>query len=701
MRFSNWSEDSMVKLKYKLFGLIFALIMVMSLTNYQLLTQSFQVIQIKRLESAEALLGKSLAQKIYRLVIEGQKEAVVATLFREKDLRETKLKYLVVNNRKGELFAHTYLTELPLDIYSLRNDFTSNQEYRIEDLLAARLGVYNIGVPIREGIIQVGTLHVGIDAEFISDAASPMKRASTKTLLFGLVIVMVGGILAFLASFAITSSLTKLEVWAARLSKGEYDADIDIRSNDEIGRLARSFLKMRDNIQQAHGQLELQNLNLEETVQLRTRELEQNYVQLKKLHVDLEEQRKNLKIVFSAMNYPLFVVNLDYTIVMMNDETKRRIDTGDPGPYKCHVLSHGSAEPCDSKDHQCPLPLVVETKKPVFLEHDHITENGEVVTVEVRAFPIFDEEGNVVQVVESCIDISEKKKAEEEKLRLERELSKAHKLEAIGTLAAGVAHEINTPIQFIGDNTLFSEEAAANLFEIIASYRQLIEKISEGSGEDVSEALAQIDEDGDLEYLRDELPKALTQTKDGVDHVANIVKAMKDFSHTSSSDEMQPEDLNRAIETTLIISRNEWKYVADMELDLDSDLPLVMCRIGEIKQVLLNLIINAAHTIGEKVADTNDKGVIKVTSSIEETSVKVSVGDSGMGIAEVHKERIFDPFYTTKEVRKGTGQGLSVAYQIVVDKHGGKLWFDTVPGEGSTFHLLLHIDNATHTSQTT
>lgn len=681
-----------MKIQYKLSVLIFLLILVSSVTNYQLLIQTFQTLQIKRLESAEALLGKTLAQKMYRMVIENQKEATVALLFKEKILREKKLRYLVVTDRQGELFAHTYLSDVPQDVLNLRNDFEVEQQYRIEDLLQSNLGIFNIGVPIREGIIQVGTLHIGIDKGFIDEAISPLKRASKQTLVFGLFVVVVGAAMAYLASYAITSSLTKLSEWAFKLSKGDYSAEIDIKANDEVGHLASSFLQMRDKIQDAHTKLERQNLNLEELVRERTRELEGNYEQLKELHADLDEQRKNLKVVFSAMKHPLYVINRDYTIAMMNDQAKRLLRADMPYPPTCHALSHRSEKPCQLEDHPCPLPIVTETKQPVILEHVHYDQNGEEIIVEVRAYPIFDENKNVIQMLEACSDITEKKKAEEEKLHLERELNRASKLQSIGTLAAGVAHEINTPIQFIGDNTLFAEDASADLFEAISRYKALLEQIS-GDGVNIEQRIKQIDDDCDLEYLQDELPRALAQTKDGIDHVSKIVNAMKDFAHAGSETEMQYEDLNMALETTLTISKNEWKYIAELDKNLEATLPAVRCNIGEIKQVLLNLIVNAAHAIGAKCGNSGNKGRIGVTSCKEDDKVRISISDSGTGIDDVHKEHIFDPFYTTKEVRKGSGQGLSVAYQIIVEKHGGELWFETEMGVGSTFHVTLSIEN--------
>ena len=284
-----------MKLKYKLSAIIFSLILLVSVTNYQLITQTFQTLLIKRLESAEAVLGKSLAQKLFRQIIEGEKDKVVAILFKEKNLREKKLAYLVVNDRDGNVFSHTYLAEIPEAITTLNNSFSSEDEYRIDDFLESELAVYDIGVPIREGIIQVGTLHIGIDRDFIAETVSPLKKASEKLLLFGLVIIIVGGALAFAFSFAITQSLTRLQLLAESISQGNYDVEIDVKGHDEVGLLAKSFGHMRNEIRRAQQQLEQQNLNLEKTVTARTEELATNNVKLTEVNNDLDEQRKSLK----------------------------------------------------------------------------------------------------------------------------------------------------------------------------------------------------------------------------------------------------------------------------------------------------------------------------------------------------------------------------------------------------------------------
>lgn len=279
-----------------------------------------------------------------------------------------------------------------------------------------------------------------------------------------------------------------------------------------------------------------------------------------------------------------------------------------------------------------------------------------------------------------------------EKHAIDEQLRSAQKMEAIGQLAAGIAHEINTPIQYVGDNTHFfkdSWEQAANTLELAQRLRNSIE-----TGQRDASACAAFDasiKSADLSYLCEEVPKAIDQTLDGIERVAKIVRAMKEFSHPGSEDK-QAVDLNKAVEATVTIARNEWKYVADVELQLDPDLPLVPCLVGEINQVLLNLLVNAAHAIGDLQQNgENEKGTITISTLRDGPSIEVRIKDSGAGIPEHIRDKVFDPFFTTKEVGKGTGQGLTLAQTVVVKKHAGRIWFDTEPGKGTTFFVRLPV----------
>ena len=275
---------------------------------------------------------------------------------------------------------------------------------------------------------------------------------------------------------------------------------------------------------------------------------------------------------------------------------------------------------------------------------------------------------------------------------LETQIVHAQKMESIGQLAAGIAHEINTPIQYIGDNARFLEEGFGALSSLLTRFQQLL--IGSEAGPAPPEVVAEVEVitgEADLEYLLEEMPKAISQSLDGVARVSRIVQAMKHFSHPGTT-EKTPVDINRTIDSTLTVARNEWKYAADVSTDFDPELPLVPCLPGDFSQVILNLIVNAAHAIADVVKDSGDKGLILLSTRREGDWAEIRIKDTGTGIPTAARSRIFDPFFTTKEVGKGTGQGLSIAHSIIVEKHGGEISFDTETGKGTTFLLRLPLE---------
>jgi two-component system, NtrC family, sensor kinase len=283
-----------------------------------------------------------------------------------------------------------------------------------------------------------------------------------------------------------------------------------------------------------------------------------------------------------------------------------------------------------------------------------------------------------------------------EKMALEQELRQAQKLEAIGQLAAGIAHEINTPIQYIGDNTSFLQEAFTDLNGLLTRFVDYLAGMdaAEKHNEEIS-ALVKLTEETDLEYLVEEIPTALEQSMEGVQRVSKIVQAMREFSHPGTDKKVEV-DLNKSLESTITVARNEWKYVAEMETKFADDLPMVPCFPGEMNQVFLNLIINAAHAIGDVTDEgRGGKGKISISTHTEDDSVGVHIGDSGSGIPIEVQDRIFDPFFTTKAVGKGTGQGLAIAHAVVVEKHNGSIRFETAKGQGTTFIIKLPLTFST------
>jgi PAS domain S-box-containing protein len=283
-----------------------------------------------------------------------------------------------------------------------------------------------------------------------------------------------------------------------------------------------------------------------------------------------------------------------------------------------------------------------------------------------------------------CTDITDRR-------LLESQITQNQKLESIGELAAGVAHELNTPIQFVGDNVRFLDSAFAGLLGVVRACVDLRRAVSAGP---VDEALlVEIDKAmaaADLDYLGDEIPRAISQTLEGITRVATIVRALKEFAHPDRKEKVAA-DLNQALRSTLIVARNEVKYVADVETDFH-ELPLVSCWPGEISQVFLNVIVNAAHAIADVVAGTEEKGLIRVQTRREGDTAVIAISDTGGGIPDAIAGKVFDPFFTTKEIGRGTGQGLAIA-RGVVTKHGGSLTFDAEAGRGTTFFIRIPIND--------
>ena len=317
------------------------------------------------------------------------------------------------------------------------------------------------------------------------------------------------------------------------------------------------------------------------------------------------------------------------------------------------------------------------------VESVRMRKDGNLVPVLISYSPVRDGSGKVVSTCSIGVDITERK-------RLEQQLAQAQKLESIGQLAAGIAHEINTPIQYVGDNIRFLRDSFARLEQLFEGYDRLVASVRETIPE--AGFLADVERLANatrVRYLRAEIPKSIEDSLDGAGRVADIVRAMKEFSHPGS-EEKRLLDVNRAIESTVRVSRNEWKYVADLKLDLDPDLPAVPCLPGELNQVILNLIVNAAHAIADVAAEKpGAKGVITVSTCRDGEWVEIRVRDTGTGIPEDVQSSIFNPFFTTKGVGKGTGQGLAIAHAVVVQKHGGTISFETATGAGTTFKIRL------------
>jgi signal transduction histidine kinase len=328
------------------------------------------------------------------------------------------------------------------------------------------------------------------------------------------------------------------------------------------------------------------------------------------------------------------------------------------------------------------LPGTFETSCSVVTADDRVLELRWTVACEIRNEMRF-MRGLMIDVTEAG--------------RLVREMAQGQKLESVGRIAAGVAHEINTSVQFISDSVRFVRHALKDVPHALAAYRGLTAGVLLGRDMTAAaKAAAETDEAADVDYFLKNAPEALDRALEGIDRVGSIVRSMTEFAHPDSRT-MADVDINRAIKTTLNMARNEYKAVADVDTDF-GDIPRVHCHAGDVNQVVLNLLLNAAHAIGDLVEGTSNKGRITVRTRAMGDYVEISISDTGPGIPESVRARIFEPFVTTKEVGRGTGQGLALSRGLVVEKLKGSLHFETETGKGTTFFIRLPASDAATTA---
>jgi len=337
-------------------------------------------------------------------------------------------------------------------------------------------------------------------------------------------------------------------------------------------------------------------------------------------------------------------------------------------------------------------PLLQNPSKALNFETIHRHKDGHDIPVEIQLqyVTIDQSQGRFVAVVR---DISKRKEAEAEKEMLQAQMLHSQKLESVGQLAAGIAHEINTPAQFLGTNMEFLAESFQDVESLITQYQTFLQGVKDGKNDQaVLTAFEEKVEELDWDYLVEEIPLTIKQSREGVERVSKIVRAMKEFSHPGSK-EKAPVNINDIINTTMTVASNEWKYVAEMETNLSTDLPSVTCLADEMGQVFLNILVNAAHAIADSLGENpeGEKGLISISSCRNGEWIEICIRDNGKGMPASVREHIFDPFFTTKEMGKGTGQGLAIAHSVVTAKHQGELICESEEGSGASFTIRLPI----------
>ena len=451
---------------------------------------------------------------------------------------------------------------------------------------------------------------------------------------------------------------------------------------DTEERLTRRYERERQARKQAEALLEQKSLELYELNQ-----------ELTLLATDLTEREGYTRSILEAAGEGIYGVDLEGLTTFINPAGAKML--GCPpeellGHSHHEMIHHSRPDGSPYPREECPIYHAFKDGK-VHREDGEVfwRKDGSSFPVEYVSTPII-ECGEIKGAVVTFSDITERREAEEQQRMMEVQLRQAQKLESIGQLAAGIAHEINTPTQYVSDNTRFLEEAFHDLGQLIEIRSHLIDSAGKNPipPERFKEA-QELAESIDLDYLTEEIPKAIKQSREGLQRISTIVRAMKEFSHPGV-EEKTPIDINSAILSTVEVTRNEWKYHAEMVTELDASLPPIPCIPGEFNQVILNTIINAAHAIADVPGGGSaERGTITIRTLRSGDWVEISISDTGTGIPESIRSKIFDPFFTTKEVGKGTGQGLAIVYSVVTDKHGGSVDIESEIGKGTTFNIRL------------
>jgi PAS domain S-box-containing protein len=387
---------------------------------------------------------------------------------------------------------------------------------------------------------------------------------------------------------------------------------------------------------------------------------------------------------------------------------------------RAHAAFHGYQSPQDlegksasvlidtysPEDKRELLEVAIREGRAVRLEVQADHRNGTRAWLGISSIPISTRDGEVTHFVTLGADITSRLEAERKKEDLQNqlvsemrerermaiELRLAQKLESVGRLAAGLAHEINTPTQYVSDSVYFLKTAFDDLNGLFNVYRSSLGELAADTNRpEVLDRLTELETSSDLAFLQQEVPRAFVRTTEGIERVAGIVRAMKEFAYPDVG-EHSPADLNHALMTTLTVARSEYKYAATVTTHF-GELPHVLCNISELNQVFLNLIVNAAHAIADSGKDFSRGHITIRTRTGDDDFVEIGISDNGCGINTDNLDRIFDPFFTTKEVGRGTGQGLAIAHSIVVDKHAGDIRVSSAVGEGTTFLVRLPVNN--------
>lgn len=487
--------------------------------------------------------------------------------------------------------------------------------------------------------------------KLLNEAASYMMGVA-------LIEVVLVGVFGFILGRILTIQLISLQQGARKVADGELGYTIQVRGNDELADTAMSFNAMSCALRDYAADLRKAR-DFAEVRRMRAENLLQKAVDSLPHGVVITDKNNQIMHINQAFADIYSIRAEDMARMETCDDIRQALSQDGENAYVCMTTSTAES-----------IPMTRLPSGRCILHSYQPLSSGGAVWVDT----------DITQLVE----------AEERNRKLELELLQVQKMESIGTLAGGIAHEINTPIQYIGDNLRFISSSIDEILNLLTSYERMAGDAGEGDAPSTfMQRWKEQAENADLEFIRTEIPTAVGQSIQGVEQVSKIVLAMKEFAHPSSK-EKSLVDINHVIERSLTICRNEFKAVANIELNLAEGLSPVLAHESDLNQVILNLIINAAYAIREK---GQDMGQIDVTTQQLPGAVALTVKDDGCGIPKGIIGRIFDPFFTTKDVGKGSGQGLAICYDIIVNKHGGRIDVQSTPGEGSIFQIVLPVSS--------
>lgn len=531
----------------------------------------------------------------------------------------------------------------------------------------------DISHPIMVGTTRFGMVELGLSTEdFLATLAAAKKWMLVVS---GAEIILVA-IFGYMLGTILTAQLSSLQAGARRVADGELGHQILVTGRDELAKTAMSFNKMSDSLVTLARKLESARAQAEE---------------------GREVAETILQDAVTSLSEGLLIILSTGTVLQMNTVFK-----------KLHGISTSTRLPENITDvekilvHDILLCVkgvatIEQLLEPDVIPADNMgtwlssAKNGDQWTIRYRSGATIlysaSKMGNAGMVIIAS-DFSIIYQAELNARRLERELLQSQKLEAIGTLSGGIAHELNTPIQFVGDNLAFISTASDELLNIVDQHGKLLNAIKQGfeTSQIVDEARLTL-EATDIDFMKDEIPLALRQSKDGVLQMAQIVSAMKEFTHPTQN-EKKFVNLNDVLERAVLVGRSAWKYVAEVDWNLQIPSPIALINESECNQVFLNILMNAADAI---ISAGREQGRIGISSRSIEDRILITISDNGCGIPKEIQHRVFDQFFTTKDVGKGTGQGLALCHEYIVNRNGGRLYYNSKEGIGTTFHIEFPI----------